>query len=48
MFENLFKGINEKNIIGLNDELKSIYVWDLYKKNSILFVVNTLYEATKL
>ena len=46
MFENLFKGINEKNIIGLNDELKSIYVWDLYKKNSILFVVNTLYEAT--
>ena len=47
MFEKLFEEkLSEKNLVGLNDELKSICVWNLYKNNSILFVVNTLYEAT--
>ena len=46
MFEKLFEGKSKKNLVGLNNELKSIYVWDSYKSNSILFVVNSLYEAT--
>ena len=47
-FENLFK-INRDNfvILGLNDELKSIYIYDYFIENdlSILIVTNTLYEA---
>ena len=46
MFENLFVKSNNKDIVGLNDELKCIYVWNLLKSNSILFVVYSLYEAT--
>ena len=46
MFENLFVKSNNKDIVGLNDELKCIYVWNLLKSNSILFVVDSLYEAT--
>jgi len=46
MFGKLFEGKRKTNLVGLNSELKSIYVWDSYKSNSILFVVNSLYEAT--
>ena len=35
MFENLFVKSNNKDIVGLNDELKCIYVWNLLKSNSI-------------
>ena len=49
LFNDLFETkVNEQTVVGLNDELKSIYIWNLFNKknNSILFVVNTLYEAS--
>ncbi len=49
MFNNLFKDTKEKNIIGLTDELKCIYINNLLKNNKPkLIVTNTLYEANKL
>ena len=49
LFNDLFDTkINNQDIVGLNDELKCIYIWNLFSKtnDSILFVVNTLFEAT--
>ncbi len=49
LFENLFDiKIDNQDIVGLNDELKCIYIWNLFVKSndSILFVVNSLYEAS--
>ena len=48
LFENLFKfKIDNQDVVGLNDELKCIYIWNLFSNSndSILFVVNSLYEA---
>lgn len=49
LFENLFKfKIDNQDVVGLNDELKCIYIWNLFSNSndSILFVVNSLYEAS--
>ena len=48
-FESLFEG-NSKQIIGLNSELKSIYLYNKFikEKKSIIFVTNNLYEANKI
>ena len=47
-----FKKINEglTNVIGLTDELQSVYIKDLYSKNdsNILFITSSLYEANKV
>ena len=49
MFGNLFNNYEEKNIGGLTDELKAIYISNYFEKNNknILFVCNSLYEANK-
>ena len=43
-----FEEDDKKIITGLTDELKSIYVLNQFKKQSILLVTNSLYEANKL
>lgn len=50
IFNEIFNDNDIDEICGLNNELKAIYVYNLYKKNdkSILFVANSLYEANKL
>ncbi|MFI3307014.1 MAG: transcription-repair coupling factor [Mycoplasmatota bacterium] len=49
MFEKIFEEEKAKNIIGITDELKCIYINKLFKNNkSKLVVTNTLYEANKL
>lgn len=48
MFENLFDPLlMNVNITGLTEELKALYVYQLFQKRnrSILFVANSLYEA---
>ena len=46
MFEKFFDNFNYKYINGLNEELKSIYVYDYYVNNgNSLVVCNSLYEA---
>lgn len=47
-FKNIKDGLT--NVVGLSDELQSIYVNDIYLKNNsnILVVTSTLYEANKL
>ena len=46
MFDKLFDSFNYKYINGLNEELKSIYVYDYYVNNgNSLVVCNSLYEA---
>ena len=46
MFDKLFDNFNYKYINGLNEELKSIYVYDYYINNgNSLVVCNSLYEA---
>ena len=47
LFDNLFDNYSSNYISGLNAELKSIYVYNYYKKNkkNILVVCNSLYEA---
>ena len=49
-FNNLFDIKDEQVILGLNDELKAIYLYDYYlnKTKSILVVCNTLFEANNL
>lgn len=46
-FTNLFSFDDSKIILGLNDELKSIYIYNYFTQNneSIVVVANTLYEA---
>ncbi|HHW69084.1 MAG TPA: transcription-repair coupling factor [Tenericutes bacterium] len=51
VFENMFRNLkNNVQIIGLNDELKGIYINNLFKKQNenLLVITNTLYEANKL
>lgn len=51
MFENIFKNdIDLKRIVGLTNELKSIYMYNLFiqKERSIILICNSLYEANKL
>lgn len=47
MFENLFDPVINVNVTGLTEELKAIYVYNLFQKQnrSILLVTNSLYEA---
>ncbi len=49
-FNNLFDIKDEQVILGLNDELKAIYLYDYYlnKTKSILVVCNTLFEANNM
>ena len=49
-FNNLFDIKDEQVILGLNDELKTIYLYDYYlnKTKSILVVCNTLFEANNM
>ena len=48
-FSNLFKNVSINDVSGLTDELKCIYISELYKKEekSILVVCNSLFEANK-
>lgn len=48
-FDSLFKG-ESKKIVGLNSELKSIYLYNKFIKDGkpIVFVTNNLYEANKI
>lgn len=50
IFETIFDKINDSEISGLTDELKTLYIFKQYEKKSenVLVVVNTLYEATKI
>lgn len=51
MFDKIFEiNMNNYNIIGLTDELKSIYIYNMFcqNKKSILLVCNSLYEANKI
>lgn len=47
IFENILGNHLEKNIGGLNNELKALYVYNKFMRieKSILFVTNTLYES---
>lgn len=42
-----FKEEEKEIVVGLTDELKSLYTIQKFKKNAILFVTNSLYEANK-
>ena len=48
-FNNLFPKVELNNVSGLTDELKCIYISELFKKNnkSILVVCNSIFEANK-
>lgn len=48
--DNIFKIDNEEEIVGLTTELKSIYIYDRFKKEkkSIIFVSSNLHEAGKI
>ena len=51
MFENIFRIDSQgRRIVGLTNELKSIYMYNLFvqKKQSIVLVCNSLYEANRL
>ena len=50
MFNNLFNNFDSDVIIGLNNEMKAIYISSLFKKKrkNIIVVTNTLFEANKL
>ena len=45
--DKIFDKVENKELIGLNNELKSIYIYQKFKKenNSILFVTSNLHEA---
>ena len=49
-FDNIFTFKNEKEVIGLTNELKSIYIYNRYKKEnrSILVVTSNIHEAGML
>ena len=49
-FNNLFNNIDLNNVSGLTDELKCIYISQLYKRfdKPILVVCNSLFEANKM
>jgi transcription-repair coupling factor (superfamily II helicase) len=49
IFKDLFKDFNYKNISGLTNELKCIYINNFINKNdnSVLLVCNSIYEANK-
>ena len=49
-YENIFKEYNiNKRITGLTNELRAIYIYNIFKqkKESILYVTNSLYEANR-
>jgi len=48
-FNSLFDNVSIKNVSGLTDELKCIYISELFKREdkSILVVCNSLFEANK-
>ena len=50
IFESLFKNSKQNTIIGLNHELKALYLYNKYKNTneSIVFVTSNLYEANKI
>ena len=50
IFSNYFSEVKEKDIFGLTDELKAIFISQKYKKENknILVLVNSLYEASKI
>ncbi|MEG0825868.1 MAG: transcription-repair coupling factor [Bacilli bacterium] len=50
IFNNLFNVEKTKQILGLTDELKAIYInnYFIQKKETIVFVASTLYEANTL
>ena len=47
IFKKLFNNYNGKEVGGLTDELKCIYISNSYHDNLILAVCNSLYEANK-
>ena len=47
IFKKLFNNYNGKEVGGLTDELKCIYISNSYHDNLILVVCNSLYEANK-
>lgn len=50
IFKKLFEYNNKKEIYGLSDELKAIYMYNMLEKTkkNILYVTNSLYEANKM
>ena len=50
MFNNIFVEFDKDVLIGLNNEMKAIYIYSLFKKKkeNIVVVTNTLFEANKL
>lgn len=50
MFDKLLKITDKKEILGLTDELKGIYIYNYFneKKENIILVASTLYEANIL
>ncbi len=49
-FENIFKNDKAKEIIGLNTELKSIYIYNLLKKENknIILVTSNVHDASEI
>ena len=47
IFKKIFNNYNGKEVGGLTDELKCIYISNSYHDNLILVVCNSLYEANK-
>lgn len=43
--DNIFKDEKETEIVGLNSELKSIYIYNKFKNKSIILVTSNLHEA---
>lgn len=50
MFNNMFNNFDNDVLIGLNNEMKAIYLASIFKKTkqNIIVVTNTLFEANKL
>ena len=50
MFQKIFNTFSDKNLVGLTNELKSVYIYDCFiqKKKSVLVVTNSLFEANQI
>lgn len=49
IFDNLLKPTTSKTIVGLNNELKALFVYNKFKEQnkSLIFVTSSLYEANR-
>lgn len=50
IFENILNNVDVEEVCGLSNELKAIYISNIFtnSKQNILFVTNSLYEANKM